>query len=162
MSDRRAPVLSGGCQCGAVRYALYAEPFGTHICHCRMCQKAFGAFYAPLTLIRYEDFAWTRGEPAAFRSSPDVERGYCADCGTPLTFARQGSGHLDVSVGSLDRPERVKPESQIGIERRLPWMAELAGLPEQRTDDFMPAERLARIESFQHPDNDTEDWPAKE
>ena len=159
MAQDRAPVQSGGCKCGAVRYALTAEPYGTHICHCRMCQKAFGAFYAPLTLIRYRDFAWTRGKPAVFLSSPDVERGFCAACGTPLTFAHRGSEHLDIAVGSLDHPERVKPETQIGIESRMPWAAELAGLPEKRTDDFMPAERLARIVSFQHPDHDTETWP---
>ena len=40
--------LTGGCQCGAVRYALLEEPTGAHICHCRMCQKAFGSFFAPL------------------------------------------------------------------------------------------------------------------
>ena len=56
MAEERQMVHSGGCQCGAVRYALYAEPYGTQICHCRMCQKAFGAFYAPLTLMRYEVF----------------------------------------------------------------------------------------------------------
>ncbi len=61
MAEECQVLHSGGCQCGAVRYALTAEPYGTHICHCRMCQKAFGAFYAPLTLIRYKDFAWTRG-----------------------------------------------------------------------------------------------------
>jgi hypothetical protein len=26
------PVLTGGCQCGAVRYALYATPEGTRLC----------------------------------------------------------------------------------------------------------------------------------
>ena len=120
-----------------------------------------GAFYAPLTLIRYKDFAWTRGKPAVFQSSPDVERGFCAACGTPLTFAHRGSQHLDIAIGSLDEPQRVKPETQIGIESRMPWAAELAGLPEKRTDDFMPAERLARIVSHQHPDHDTEVWPVK-
>ncbi len=50
MAEDRQILHSGGCQCGAVRYALYAEPYDTHICHCRMSQKAFGAFYAPLRL----------------------------------------------------------------------------------------------------------------
>ena len=53
MVEQRQVLHSGGCQCGAVRYALYAEPYDTHICHCRMCQKAFGAYYAPLTKMRY-------------------------------------------------------------------------------------------------------------
>lgn len=159
MAEERQALHTGGCQCGAVRYALYAEPYGSHICHCRMCQKAFGAFYAPLTLIRYADFAWTRGAPASFRSSPDVERGFCSACGTPLTFAHKGADYLDISIGSLDRPERVRPEIQIGIEGRIPWTAELPRLEEQRTEQIMPAERLARIESYQHPDHDTDAWP---
>ncbi len=145
-----------------MRYALYAEPYGTHICHCRMCQKAFGAYYAPLTLIKYEDFAWTRGQPTLFRSSPDVDRGFCSACGTPLTFAHKGADYFDLSVGSLDHPEKVKPEIQIGIESRMPWIAELSGLKEQRTDQILPAERVARVQSFQHPDHDTEQWPPED
>ena len=37
MSENRTPALTGGCQCGAVRYALYAVPPEPSICHCRMC-----------------------------------------------------------------------------------------------------------------------------
>ena len=161
MAEDRPVLHSGGCQCGAVRYALYAEPYGSHICHCRMCQKAFGAFYAPLTLSRYEDFAWTRGAPSIFQSSPDVERGFCSACGTPLTFAHKGSEHLNVSIGSLDRPEAAKPEIQIGVESRVPFAAEMARLKEERTDQALSAERLARVENHQHPDYDTDVWPAK-
>ena len=159
MSDERPVLHSGGCQCGAVRYALRAEPYGTHICHCRMCQKAFGAFYAPLTLSRYEDFTWTRGGPAIFMSSPEVARGFCAACSTPLTFDHKGSDYLNISVGSLDHPEQVKPEIQIGIESRMPWAADLPRLKEQPTDQALSAERLARVESRQHPDHDTNTWP---
>ena len=46
MTETRKPVHVGGCQCGAVRYALYAEPTNPHVCHCRMCQKAFGSYFA--------------------------------------------------------------------------------------------------------------------
>ena len=34
--------LTGGCQCGAVRYALAEQPGVRPLCHCRMCQKAVG------------------------------------------------------------------------------------------------------------------------
>jgi hypothetical protein len=127
-----------------------------------MCQKAFGAPYAALTIIRYKDFAWTRGRPATFQSSPDVERGFCAACGTPLSCSYKGSDYLDISIGSLDQPERVKPEIQIGIESRIPWAVEIPQLEERRTDQVLSADRLARVESYQHPDHDTDAWPPKD
>ena len=40
-------VLAGGCQCGRTRYEL--DRLGrASICHCRMCQRAFGNAFAPL------------------------------------------------------------------------------------------------------------------
>jgi hypothetical protein len=48
MSESRTPALTGGCQCGAVRYALYAVPPEPSICHCRMCPSiVFGSAKAP-------------------------------------------------------------------------------------------------------------------
>ena len=62
-------LVSGGCQCGAVRFR--AGKFGrSSICHCRMCQKAFGRFFG--ALVTAHQFEWTRGEPALF---PKLEQG---------------------------------------------------------------------------------------
>ena len=72
--------LSGGCQCGAVRFHA-AEVGRATICHCRMCQKAFGAAFGPLVSVKNQDLTWTRGQPKIFRSSNMVTRGFCANCG---------------------------------------------------------------------------------
>ena len=111
MSGQRNPVLTGGCQCGAVRYALYAEPEHASVCHCRMCQKAMGNAFAPFAAVRLDDFRWTRGKPSIFRSSPIVERGFCRDCGTPLSFRYTDGDRIDVSIGSLDLKNYKLPES---------------------------------------------------
>ena len=66
--------ISGGCQCGAVRYTINGPLSGPGICHCRMCQKAFGSFFAPLVSAALQDFALSRGEIAVFKSSDLVER----------------------------------------------------------------------------------------
>jgi hypothetical protein len=58
MPESRILVHTGGCQCGAVRYALYAEPTNPHVCHCPMCQKAFGSYFAPLAGVKLAEFAW--------------------------------------------------------------------------------------------------------
>ena len=158
MSRGREALYSGGCQCGGVRYAIFAEPTQPHLCHCRMCQKAFGSLFAALALAPLDDFVWTRGEPAIFASSSVVERGFCAACGTPLTFQFVDSKNINFSIGSLDEPSKIQPDIQIGVESRISWVPGLGNLPASRTEEVIPADRLARTENLQHPDHDTEDW----
>jgi len=152
MSQTRVAIHTGGCQCGAVRYVLYAEPTNPHVCHCRMCQKAFGAYFAPLAGVPREDLAWVKGTPGVFRSSEAAERGFCRDCGTPLFFRYVDKDRISVSLGSLDDPMRVAPAKQYGIEGRLPFVATLADLPGTRTEDDVSAPDRARLKSRQHPD----------
>jgi hypothetical protein len=147
---------TGGCQCGAVRYALHAEPTDPHICHCRMCQKAFGSFFAPLVGIALEDITWTRGLPRVFSSSEATERGFCGNCGTPLTFHYVFSDRISVSIGSLDDPKRVAPARQYGIESRAAYFDKLAALPGEATE--LPQDHVDQLKSRQHPDHDTAQW----
>jgi hypothetical protein len=157
--SKRSAVLTGGCQCGAVRYALYAEPEKTGICHCRMCQKAVGGPFFAWVGVGVADFAWTRGRPRFFSSSSAADRGFCAECGTPLSFAyRQRPESIDVTIGSLDHPERITPRLVMGIERRLPWCESvLTGHPASETGAGNPPEDLSRIINRQHPDHETAD-----
>lgn len=159
MAEDRRAVMTGGCQCGAVRYAVFATPADPHICHCRMCQKAFGSFFAPLATVKTEDLAWTRGAPGLFASSAGVERGFCAACGTPLTFQYTGTDRISVSIGSLDSPADMAPVRQYGIEARAPWFDGLAALPALRTDEDDAPVPFERLKSRQHPDHDTDRWP---
>ncbi|MGO4572282.1 GFA family protein [Microvirga sp. 2TAF3] len=152
MNTPSKPTLTGGCQCGAVRYALASEPTGASICHCRMCQKAFGNYFAPLTGVPLKDLVWTKSEPGIFKSSEAVERGFCRDCGTPLSFRYVESNRISVSIGSLDDPGRVQPETQYGMESRLAAFETLHTLPE--TEDSATPEELAKMASRQHPDHD--------
>ena len=160
MTEREVPVrLTGGCQCGAVRYVVTGSPERVHLCHCRMCQKASGGPFAALAPVRRSDFAWTRGSPAAFRSSSLSHRDFCAACGTPLTFRYDDSETISVTLGSLDRPQDVPPVRHYGIEGRVPWLRHIDALQAETTEASMSAERAERFVSYQHPDHDTEaDW----
>jgi hypothetical protein len=161
MSGQRKPVLAGGCQCGAVRYALLARPERAGICHCRMCQKAVGGPFFAWVVAQEADLVWTRGAPALFASSSAAERGFCARCGTPLTFRyHRRPQQIDVSLGSLDDPAAVQPAVVMGTESRLDWCtALLADARAYRTGEATPPEDLSRIANYQHPDRDTPvDW----
>jgi len=152
MPTPRQPVMTGGCQCGAVRYALYAQPTNPHVCHCRMCQKAFGSYFAPLAGVSLGDFAWVKGKPGVFKSSAAAERGFCRDCGTPLFFRYIDKDRISVSLGSLDDPSRVVPAKQFGLESRLPFLEAMLHAPGSRTEDDVPPKERARLKSRQHPD----------
>ena len=112
----------------------------------RMCQKAFGGFYGPL--VGAPGLRWTRGEPRRFRSSNSVRRGFCEDCGTPLTFEPDG-GSVDVAIGALDDPALAQPVIQLARASRLIWVDDLASLP-WGWEAVETAEH-AKIVSRQHP-----------
>ncbi len=154
-ADKARAGLTGGCQCGAVRYRLDAAPRGSTICHCRMCQRAGGAPFMAFTGVPLNDFVLTRGTLSTFASSDIAERGFCAGCGTPLTYARRGADHVSVTIGSLDRPGDVAPESQLGVESRLPWFVGLAALPEVTVRTWLAANKIERVGDRQHPDHET-------
>ena len=155
------PVFTGGCQCGAVRYRIDGSLGRAGICHCRMCQKAFGSWGAALVSVPEAQLTWTRGRPSEFRSSPIVARGFCASCGTPLYMKEDGDPTFEIAIGTLDDPELAPPSEQAGIEAELSWFRAMPDLPRQRTDDYRSPEDLAKLRSLQHPDHDTKGWPPK-
>jgi hypothetical protein len=159
MSSERKPVLTGGCQCGAVRYALFAAPAKIGVCHCRMCQKASGGPFGIFAEVNRADFAWTRGSPASWQSSSRAFRDFCGTCGTPLAFRPLDRDVIEMMAGSFDEPEKAAPTYEVGREGKLSWVARLASLPGKTTLENMGAERLAKVLSYQHPDHDTgNDW----
>ncbi len=155
--------ITGGCQCGAVRYRVNGEVSHPHICHCRMCQKAAGNYFMPLANAQNGEFIVTRGEIAWFASSDFTRRGFCRDCGTPLVFETVGAPHLNITLGSLDHPASVRPDHQYGIEAMMPWFGELNELPGKDTEDdpYQDGASTAEIAAtnHQHPDRETEFWP---
>jgi hypothetical protein len=155
------PAYSGGCQCGAVRFHVEGALGDASVCHCRMCQKASGNFYLPLVSVRDAKLAWTRGEPKRFRSSSAVWRGFCAECGTPLTY--EAPDGVALAIGAFDTPEEIAPTVQWGVEAKLPYVDGVPNLSAEETmADQGAASFLATLVSFQHPDNDTETWPPAE
>jgi hypothetical protein len=153
-SESPVPPFAGGCQCGAVRYQLTAAPTGSAICHCRMCQKAGGAPFMAFTGVKLANLVFTRGEPARYASSDLAERGFCAACGTPLTYHMKGRNRVSVTIASLDDPAAFPPLDQLGVEARIPWVPTLGALPEHRTDDWLAAAKIADVGSHQHPDHE--------
>jgi hypothetical protein len=152
--------VTGGCQCGAVRYRIDQALENAHICHCRMCQKASGNYFMPLARAPKAKFTVTRGEIGWFHSSDLVRRGFCRDCGTPLLFEVVERDSVNVVLGSLDNPALVRPEFQCAPQAKMPWFGDLDSV-EPATDETAWHAAVAPS-NHQHPDHDTEEWPPAE
>jgi len=138
MSEDRSLSMSGGCLCGAVRYTARLDKPEGYYCHCRMCQLAFGNTRAAYVNVRKDQVAWTGAAPTRYASSKIALRGFCGQCGTPLSFEYLSSERMDLAAGSLDEPGAVHPTSHFGVETRIASWHAPDGLPEQRLDEYAP------------------------
>jgi hypothetical protein len=120
---REEVMLTGGCYCGNVRYEAHGVPFNPNICHCADCRRVSGAPFVAWFSVEPSQLQFVNGEPRYFASSEKVQRSFCPDCGTPLTYWNKDSpDELDVSTCSLDTPESVPPLSHIWTTGKLPWI----------------------------------------
>ncbi len=150
--------LSGGCQCGAVRFRVHGTPGVSSVCYCRMCQKASASHALPLVNVRDNKVEWTRGAPSWFQSSNAARRGFCAACGTPLAY--DAPDGLSLAVLAFDNPDAVAPTIAYGVEGKRPWCDGIPALPERHTmEDVEAAAFLETLVNYQHPDRDTDTWP---
>lgn len=126
-------VWTGGCLCGAVRYRSDRGPLRAVSCHCDLCRRHSGAAFLTFVHFPIDAFAWTRGEPTRFRSSAQAERGFCAQCGSTLTMHESVlDDRVQVSLGSLDRPQDVSPDDHVWTQSQLPWLRVEDDLPRFR------------------------------
>ena len=121
MSER--PVVhEGGCLCGAVRYTMYSEPTYCGNCHCRSCQRGIGAGMVTWVGVKPENFTVSTGRITFCETSPGIQRGFCGDCGTSLTYGGEGWTDIGITAASLDNPAIAKPESNVFLDHRQPWI----------------------------------------
>lgn len=120
--------LEGGCGCGSVRFRVEGEPRWVGYCHCSSCRRATGAPVTAYAGFKTEQVRWRRTRPKTHSSTPGVRRGFCAECGTPLSYeGERWPGEIHLHVGTFDHPERLEPTGHAFKDEHLPWL-KLEGL----------------------------------
>jgi len=123
MSDQ---TVTGGCYCGKIRYELTSEIELIVNCHCNNCRKAAGAQSVVWMLADHSGFSWTKGIPVRYLTDTQAHRTFCPDCGTSLTYeSPKRTNQIDITVGSLDHPEKFAPERDAYLKYRLPWVSKI-------------------------------------
>ncbi|TGQ63460.1 MAG: GFA family protein [Mesorhizobium sp.] len=126
---------SGGCLCGKIRYHVNGNP-RVHYCHCDMCRRATGGAFAVLAWVSSTNLSWSDHEPTYRRSSPIARRGFCGDCGSPLTLSYDASpDETALHVGTFDNPADLEPQYNYGSSQRLDWVCCGIDLPHHDTEE---------------------------
>lgn len=130
--------LSGGCNCGQVRYELHGEPIRVGLCHCETCRKITGSAFSFFGI-------WPRakvslsGTLGCWQSRAGGER-FCTGCGSPLFGWAEGSDEIEIRLGTLDAPPHAfAPGSELWTIRREHWLAPQDGVA-QHVRDRGPSE----------------------
>jgi len=145
---------NGGCQCGAIRYALIGEPLFTHACHCTDCQKRGGAFGLTMFVLR-DQLVILQGQPAANEAIADSGNRktayFCGRCSSVLWGAVNARpATFSLRPGTLDDTTWFAPGAHIWIRSKQPWVL-LGDIPAFDTTydmaEVWPAESLARLKA---------------
>ena len=122
---RASPVnLTGGCQCGAVRYAIAGAPLELYVCHCRECQKQSASAFGISVSVRRADFHLAEGTVSYWSRPTDSGRiltcAFCPACGSRLWHQGEDpAAPISVKGGSLDLPPDLSAAVHIWTARKL-------------------------------------------
>ena len=135
--------LTGGCNCGAVRYEITERIPKAGYCHCKRCQRRSGAAASPSAHPAPGSFHITKGEGRLKRWQPDDggAKWFCGDCGSPIYG--NNPAHPDsigVRMGTFDSDPGVRPSVRSFVSSAAPW-------------EDIPDDGLPRFEQSRHAGN---------
>ena len=126
-------LITGGCNCGSVRYEISAPPLVVAACHCSQCRRQSGAAYSVNLIVRSKAMtvegkttAWTDTDT---ESGSPLAREYCGSCGSPIrSVPSSAPGIVAVKAGTLDYPAPFAPTVHLWTMSKLPWVSIPEGL----------------------------------
>ena len=129
-------MLRGSCLCGAVKYEVDGPVHDVHHCHCGMCRKAHGGAHSTFARLTAGDLRVVAGADHVrpYRSSPQIERTFCATCGSRLTVRFDGMPNaVWIAVGLLDDDPKVAANARMFVASKAPWDEISDDLPRYET-----------------------------
>jgi hypothetical protein len=145
--------IAGGCQCGALRYALSAEPQAIYVCHCTECQRQSASAFGMSMPVSETGLTLTSGTPKEWRrtaaSGHVVTAFFCPECGSRIfTRSTRLPGTVFLKCGTLDDTRRLRPVVHFWTSSAQPWVpippGDLSSLRDE-ADFAAIAERWQRL-----------------
>ena len=134
-----AQLVTGGCQCGGVRYEVRGKLRDVIACHCVQCRRTSGHFAAATAcwrnasrIVRDETLKW-------YAAVPGFRRGFCSERGSTLFFEKEGGERVSIAAGSLDESQRLKIAAHIFVSEAGDYYTIDASVPISQGGDHTVA-----------------------
>jgi len=113
----------GRCLCKAISFEVDLPIMACVNCHCESCRRQYSAPMTTYIGVPDGQWRWTGKAPKIFISSPGVERTFCENCGTSLSFRSEKlSGIMHFYLAAMLNPEQFEPELHVAHEEKLCWL----------------------------------------
>ncbi len=127
-------ILTGRCNCSAVRFSATGQVRPAIACHCKSCRRQSG-HYMVATEVRQADLE-VSGETAMtwYAATPKARRGFCATCGAHLFWSENGADTVAINTGCLDEPTGLALAGHIFVAEKGDYYDITDGLPQKPKD----------------------------
>lgn len=124
-------MLTGKCECGAVRYRVSDEFLYAANCHCSKCRASTGSAFKPFAGIEREKLELTDGaDRLLVFGDEDGNHTRCAACGSLLYSVVREGAYVHVAMGSLVDAPSIRPTGHIYVGSKAPWFEITDDLPQ--------------------------------
>jgi len=135
---------SGHCLCGAVSFEVDGALPGPDACHCSMCRRWSGHYWASTDLPRHRVTISGEDQIRWYQSSEKVRRGFCARCGSVLFFDPPARDWIAIAMGAFDQPTGTTLGKHIFTADKGDYYEIADGLPQD--PQWVPAPPPAAID----------------
>jgi hypothetical protein len=126
-------LLTGSCNCGAVRFEVTSPLVSAGYCHCTRCQRRTGTAASANARVEPGSFRVVQGEDRmrAWKPETGAQKWFCGDCGSAL-FSRNPSDpeRVGVRLGAFDSDPEIRPGWRQFVAYAAAW--------EEIPDDGLP------------------------
>jgi hypothetical protein len=115
--------LTGGCNCGGVRYEIDEPLVSANYCHCTRCQRRTGTAASAQGRVVPGSIRVLQGEELVREWKPEDGFGkcFCSACGSAL-WSRNHEGEIaSVRLGTFDSDPGIRPSYRIYTTYAVPW-----------------------------------------
>lgn len=117
--------LTGGCGCGAVRFALSAPPVAAAYCHCGRCRHRSGTGMQGSARVEPGSVTVTDGAEhlRTWLLEDGLGKVFCGTCGSALfATGREDGAIVIVRLGAFDADPGVRPMAHQFVASAASWM----------------------------------------